>query len=143
MTGILIKIRNNLKYSKQYNCLTVSSIAYFQLGSTRAYHYDSAAFLYSLVNYPGWQPVKFYQTGLFGNHRRYSIYTRSDRGPTFGGHDIDIADYAASNTNSYSDLGHTYSAPSGHSFGSSFARSFLAGSMDFQPDEIEVFYETT
>ena len=30
----------------------------------------------------------------------------------------------------------------GHSFGSSFTQSFLAGSYNFQPDEIEVFYET-
>ena len=59
-----------------------------------------------------------------------------------GGHDIYISSYASSNTNSYSNLGYTYSPPSGHSRGSSFTQSFLAGSYNFQPDEIEVFYET-
>ena len=72
------------------------------------------------------------------------MYSCYDRGPAFGdGHDIYIASYASSNTNSYSQLGHTYSPPSGHSYRSSFAQSFLAGSLNFQPDEVEVFYETT
>ena len=68
----------------------------------------------------------------------------STYGPTFGGgNDIYISSYASSNSNSYSDLGYTYSPPSGHSYGSNFARSFLAGSYySFKPDEIEVFYET-
>lgn len=52
--------------------------------------------------------------------------------------DIRIADQAASNTNSYSNLGYSYSAPSGYS-----TKTFLAGSYNFQPDEVEVFYETT
>ena len=71
----------------------------------------------------------------------YSCYVC---GPTFGnGHDIYIASYASSNTDSYTSLGHTYSPPSGHSHSSSFTQSFLAGSYTFQPDEVEVFYETT
>jgi len=113
---------------------------YFKLGySCSGYLYDSAAFLFSLVNKPGWQPLKVHQTGSL------SIYTCSSYGPTFGGgHDIYIANNAASNTNSYSNLGDTYSPPSGYSYGSSFSRSFLAGSYYyFRPDEVEVFYETT
>ena len=118
-------------------------IVYFKLGSSCGYHYDSAAFLFSLVNKPGWQPLKLYQTGQY-SYRRYSIYSCSSYGPTFGGHDICIYNNAASNTNSYSNLGHTYSPPSGYSYGSSFSRSFLAGSyFNFRPDEVEVFYETT
>ena len=57
------------------------------------------------------------------------------------------ADFRCFHTNdlekiSYSNLGHEYSPPSGHSYGSSFTKSFLAGSYHFQPDEVEVFYET-
>ena len=65
-------------------------------------------------------------------------------GPEFGGgRDLSIKNYASSNTNSYSYLGNTYGSPSDHSYGSSFAASFLAGSYYFQPNEVEVFYETT
>ena len=41
----------------------------------------------------------------------------------------------------YSNLGYTYSPPSGYSSGSTFARSFLAGSYQFNPDEEETFYD--
>ena len=69
------------------------------------------------------------------------MYGCSSSGPTFGGgHDIYIVGYASSNTISSSNLGYTYSPPSGHSYGSSFAKSFLAGSYRYQPDEVEVFY---
>ncbi len=45
---------------------------------------------------------------------------------------------------SYTDPGRNYSPPPGYSQGSSFARSFLTGSYyHFQPDEVEIFYETT
>ena len=64
-------------------------------------------------------------------------------GPTFGGGlDIYISDYASSNSNSEGNLGYTYSPPSGYSYGSTFARTFLAGSYFFTPDEVETFYET-
>jgi len=118
---------------------------YFKLGSSCSSHYDSAAFLFSLVNKPGWQPLKLHQTGVDSSNKRYSIYSCSSYGPTFGwGYDIYIANNAASNTQSYSDLGHTYSPPAGYSHSSSFARSFLAGTTyNFRPDEVEVFYETT
>ena len=102
------------------------------------YQYDSKAFLFSLVNKPGWAPVKLPQTG------RSSVYWRRSYGPTFGGgFDITIKNYASSNWNSYSNLGHTYSPPSGYSFRSAFAQTFLAGSYYFSPDEVETFYETT
>ena len=54
-----------------------------------------------------------------------------------------VADHASSNTNSYSNFDHGYGPLSGYSYGSSFVQSFLAGSFYFQPDEVEVFYETT
>ena len=112
--------------------------------SSCRYQYASSAFLFSLVNKPGWGPVKLTQQGQYGYRKENSIYGCHNRGPAFGGgHDIYIASYASSNKNSYSNLGHTYSPPSGHSYASSFTRSFLAGSYKFQPDEVEVFYEST
>jgi len=69
----------------------------------------------------------------------YAIYRFWGYGPTFGGgHDIYIANNANSNTNSHSDFGEysIYSVPSGvqdH-------HTILAGSRNFTPDEVEVFY---
>ena len=117
---------------------------HFNLGSSCGYRYDSSAFLFSLVNKPGWQPLKLDQTGEYSYQRRQSIYSCYAYGPTFGdGFDIHLADNAALNTGSYANLGYTYSPPSGYSYGSSFTQSFLAGSCNFRPDEVEVFYETT
>ena len=120
------------------------NIVYLKLGSSCSYHYDSSAFLFSLVNKPGWQPLKLDQTGQYSYQRSHSIYSCSSYGPTFGGgHDARIANNAASNINSRANLGYTYSPPPGNSYGSSFTQSFLAGIEYFQPDEVEVFYETT
>ena len=118
--------------------------SYFLVGSGSGYRYDSNAFLFSLVNKPGWVPVKLPQTGKDSSNRRYSIYDDRSYGPTLGGgFDINISNYASSNRNSYSNLGWTYSPPSGYSYGSTFAETFLAGSKNFTPDEVETFYETT
>ncbi|CAH3169721.1 unnamed protein product, partial [Porites lobata] len=112
--------------------------------SSGGYRYDSKAFLFSLVNKPGWAPVKLPQTGTYGSSRAYSIYFHSSYGPIFGGgHDFYIYNYASSNTNSASNLGHTYGPPRGYSYGTTSAQTFLAGSYYFTPDEIETFYETT
>ena len=117
------------------------------IGSINRYQYDSKAFLFSLVNKPGWPPDKLPQTGIDGSSRAHSLRFHPSYGPTFGGgHDIYISSNASSNTNSYSNLGYTYSPPRGYSYGSSFAQTFLAGSYGsygFKPDEIETFYETT
>ena len=95
------------------------------------------------MNKPGWAPVKLPQTGKYSSRRAYSIYCGSRYGPSFGGGgDIRISNYASSNSNSYSNLGHTYSPPSGYSYASTFAQTFLAGTYKFTPDEVETFYET-
>ena len=110
------------------------------------YQYDPKAFLYSLVNKPGWAPVKLPQTGQYSSRRTYSIYSYSSYGPIFGGgHDIYVSNQASSNDDSQANLGHTYSPPSGHSYSSTFAQTFLAGgsNYNFTPDEVETFYETT
>ena len=113
------------------------------IDSSSKHQYDSKAFLFSLVNKPGWAPVKLPQTGRYSSNRAYSVRFRSSYGPTFGGgFDIYISNSASSNSNSYSRLGHTYSPPSGHSYGSTFAQTFLAGTYTFTPDEVETFYES-
>ena len=116
---------------------------FFLIDSRNKYQYDSKAFLFSLVNKPGWAPVKLPQTGRYSSNREYSVRFRSSYGPTFGGgFDIYISNSASSNSNSYSQLGHTYRPPRGHSYGSTFARTFLAGTDPFTPDEVETFYES-
>ncbi|CAH3166191.1 unnamed protein product [Porites lobata] len=121
-----------------------SSVSFLLASGSGRYQYDSKAFLFSLVNKPGWAPVKLSQSGQSSSSRAHSIFFRSTYGPTFGGgHDINIKNYASSNSNSYSELGYTYSPPSGYSYGSTFARTFLAGTYSFTPDEVETFYETT
>ena len=110
--------------------------------SSNKYQYDSKAFLFSLVNKPGWAPVKLPQTGRYSSNA-YSIRFESSYGPIFGrGYDIYISNSASSNSNSYSNLGYTYSPPSGYSSGSTFAETFLAGTYYFTPDEVETFYES-
>ena len=117
---------------------------YFLVGSGSGVPYDSNAFLFSLVNKPGWAPVKLPQTGKFSSSRQHSIFDNPSYGPTFGErHDIYISNYASSSRNSYSNLGLNYSPPSGYSHRSTFAKTFLAGTHYFTPDEIETFYETT
>ena len=44
--------------------------------------YSASAFLFSLVNKPGWAPVKLSQTGVYGSYNSYSMYSCYDRGPT-------------------------------------------------------------
>ena len=116
----------------------------FFLDTSGSYHHDPKAFLFSLVSNPGWAPLKLPQTGILSSSRR-SIRCHSVLGPTFGGgFDISIYNNARSNSNTYSDLGHTYGPPSGYSYTSTFARTFLAGTnCNFTPDEVETFYETT
>ena len=120
-----------------------SFVSFLLASGSGRYQYDSKAFLFSLVNKPGWAPVKLSQSGRYSSSKE-SIYFHSSYGPTFGGgYGITIKNYASSNSNSYSDLGHTYSPPSGYSYTSTFARTFLAGTYNFTPDEVETFYETT
>ena len=115
------------------------------IGSRNSWQYDSKAFLFSLVNEPGWAPVKLPQTGKYSSSRTYSMYSGSSYGPIFGaGNDIYLSNRASFGTSSYSNLGHTYyDPPRGNGYGTTFARTFLAGSYRFTPDEIETFYETT
>ena len=101
------------------------SIFYQLVSSTCDYKPSStAAFLFSLMNKPGWGPVTVRPAGVASSYERaiYSCYLCE---PTFGdGYDIYIASEASSNSNSYADLGHAYDPPSDHSFSSAFEQSW-------------------
>ena len=93
------------------------------------FKYDSNAFLFSLINAYN-KPVKMLVTDpQDAIHASY--------GPTFGGgHDFYINSDGSSG---YSNLGHSYQLPSFLTYGTLSAQSFLAGSYNFKPIEIEVY----
>jgi hypothetical protein len=92
----------------------------------------SDSFKYSFVNKIN-KPIKI----KWSKNKKFDSY--SSFGPTFGsGHDFYIANKSNTNTNSFSDLGLSYSHPE-YAYGSNEARSFLAGSHKFKILEIEVF----
>ena len=64
-----------------------------------------------------------------------AIYRASGYGPWFG-YDIDIANNANSNSYSFARLGRFYPAPAAVQD----KYTILAGSENFSPDEVEVFY---
>jgi len=95
---------------------------------------DANAFLFSLTNKDN-KPLKM---KIDPNEHDEAIYCDSSYGPTFGGGcDIDIADNA-NTTNSCSFLGVSYKHPQ-YEEETSEVESFLAGSQEFQLDEIEVY----
>ena len=115
---------------------TISLLIFSYLGSS-SYRDSWNSFIFSLVNRYNLPPFK---SNVY-RYNRHSIYTSSSYGPTFGGgHDIYIANNARFSTSSYSNFGYTYRPPYGYSYGSSNTRSLLAGSYNFKPTEVEVFY---
>ena len=115
-------------------CLECYTNFVFTLGSC-GYHPASKAFLFSLYNAQGYNPVKLTQYQNQGN----AMYSCSTYGPTFGsGHGIYIANDALNNLNSHTRCGYVYSIPSGYSSGYC---GFFTGGSHFTPTDIEVFYE--
>ena len=101
--------------------------------SSGQYKQDANAFIFSLVNQDN-KPIK-----MIIIEPQHAIYCRSDYGPTFGsGHDIYIASNSNANATSFSNLGQTYKHPQ-YAQGTPQAQSFLAGSYNFQVNEIEVY----
>ena len=94
----------------------------------------SKAFLFSLYNEKGYNPVKLTQY----QNQQHAIRRVSSYGPTFGAHDIYISDNALNSQYSYTTCGQTYSVPSGYSAGNC---DFFTGAQYFTPIDIEVFYE--
>jgi vacuolar-type H+-ATPase subunit H len=94
---------------------------------------DPYSYIFSLVNKFN-KPIKL-KCSTYDN----SIYCHSCYGPTFGcKHDLHIADKSNTNTYSCSNLGESYAHPD-YAYGSKEAKSFLAGSYNFQVLEIEVY----
>jgi hypothetical protein len=96
------------------------------------YKNDPFAFLFSLVNtykISVKMPVILPQSAIYTYYNYY--------GPSFGGgNDLYInGDGSAGSSN----LGHTYQLPSFLTYGTASAQSFLAGSNNFKPIEIEVY----
>jgi len=98
------------------------------------YSTASKAFLFSLYNKDGYNPVKLTQY----QNQQYAMSHCSNYGPTFGGDDIHISDNSMGNSGSYTRCGYTYSVPSGYSAGNC---GFFTGGYSFTPTDIEVFYE--
>ena len=105
---------------------------FFILGSC-GYSYASKAFIFSLYNAKGYNPVKLTQY----QHQQNAMYRCNTYGPTFGSHDIHISNDAI---NSHTNCGTVYSIPSGYSYGNC---GFFTGGLHFTPTDIEVFYEIT
>jgi hypothetical protein len=95
---------------------------------------DPNAFLFSLTNKDN-QPVKM---KIDPNRHHRAICCDPKYGPTFGGTDIRIANNANTTMDSFSNLGACYKHPQ-YEFETIEAQSFLAGSFNFQLDEIEVY----
>ena len=102
-----------------------------------AYSYANKAFIFSLYNVKGYNPVKLTQY----RNQQYAMYRCNTYGPTFGagyGHDIYISDGSGNNQNSYTRCGSTYTTPSGYS---TCDCGFFTGGSHFSPTDVEVFYE--
>lgn len=102
---------------------------------------EQNAFIFSLLNDLN-RPLIFELGSILslGNSARLiSVCCDDNFGPKFGaGPDICISDNSNSNTSSFSNLGSTFKHPE-FSFGTKKAKTILAGSYEFQVDEIEVF----
>ena len=96
---------------------------------------DPDSFLFSLVNQDN-KPIKMkvdkYET-------KTAIYCDSLFGPSFGrGTDLCVFDNANKNCQSYSNLSHSFKHPE-YAASSNEAMAFLAGTFEFQLNEIEVY----
>ena len=110
--------------------------------------YSSEAFIYSLTNNKGsgphavYNPVKL-RVKLDKYCRYFAAVSSASYGPRFGWSDIVISNNATSNQDSYTYCGGYYPLSPGYSLYGRFKCTFYAGSYNFTPTDIEVFYETT
>ena len=102
---------------------------------SNTYKTDPNAFLFSLTNKEN-NPLLM---NIIPGKESLAIYGASVSGPRFGGgSDLVISDNANTNSNSFTNLGHsykhTYYAP-----GTNDVKFFMAGTYNFQVFDIEVF----
>ena len=106
---------------------------FFVSSGSAGYQYSTNTFLYSLKNYYGYGYFKKDIDNSYG----LATYSHYDYLPTFGSHDLYIADNAGYNTNSYFADCQQYRSP--------YCDNYLwVGSRygnNFRPDELEVYYE--
>lgn len=112
-------------------------------GTPCAYAAASKAFIFTLYNKDGYKPLK---QPLLAWKENNAMYNCISYGPTFGdGNDIYIADQAVSKKESYTGCGNTYHAPPGYSVAEQVISGrhcdYIAGSFQFTPNDVEVFYE--
>ena len=70
-----------------------------------------------------------------------AIFARQDYGPAFGGgSDLVIKNNAHLSSSAYTNFGFTYKPPAGYTYGTTESKTLLAGSYDFTPTEVEVYY---
>jgi hypothetical protein len=101
--------------------------------SSSEFKSDPNAFLFSLTNKDN-TPVKM---KIDPNRHHVAIYCHSRYGPIFG-NDICIVNNANTIMDCSSNLGYNYKHPQ-YEEGTNESKSFLAGSYEFQLDEIEVY----
>jgi hypothetical protein len=103
--------------------------------SSGEYKSDPNAFIFSLTNKDN-KPLKI---NIDSHRHQYGILCNPEFGPIFGnGCDICIANDANKTLVSYSNLGYSYKNPQ-YAHGTTAAKTFLAGSYNFQLDEIGVY----
>ena len=104
------------------------------IGSCRS-SYARKAFLFSLNNIKGYNPVKLTQY----RYQREAMFSCSRYGPIFGrGRYILIYNDPVNNQHSHTTCGWTYKNPTGYSSGDC---KFFTGAFHFTPSDIEVFFE--
>ena len=115
----------------------IVSVSLNTTAQSAQYLRSKRAFLFSIVNPAGLGPVKLHVKP----HKLDKALRRDPTaGPIFGENDLYIGDYSHGSAVSFSDLGHAYDLPNNtFEAGSLDARTFLAGSYKFIPDNIEVF----
>ncbi len=125
--------KNTLTVIKSSNGNVFGGFCQEQWSSDGNWKTDPNAFIYSLINKDS-KPLL-----MKCSSTQHAVYCNPGYSATFGGgHDIFIANNANTNTASYSNIGHSYKHPQFTS-GSNEAKTFLAGTYNFTPTEIEVF----
>ncbi len=123
-----------LKAKGSYNIFGGFTAVSWESGrSPGIYKSDPNAFIFSLTNKDN-RPVKI---KVKSSQHKYAIFCDPRYGPTFGC-DIIIENNANTTMDSRSNLGDCYSHPQ-YAYGTNEAEKFLAGSHEFQLDEIEVY----
>jgi hypothetical protein len=129
------RMSKTLSIIKTTQAFIFGGYAEVEWNSTNTWKMDVRSFIYSLVNKEN-SPIKIKFDVSSGQH---SIYCGSSYGPTFGNdHAFYISDNSNLNTASYSNLGGSFKHPE-FEYNSNEARTFLAGSYNFQITEIEVY----